>query len=62
MRRVRNMDGSHTISHKGNSVMIENEKDFKSEANGRKHSADIDTYGEGIKNLHFLKGMIREQK
>jgi hypothetical protein len=53
LRRVRQMNGSLTLSHR-NSVS-------EGQTPDRKRSEDASQYQDGIRNLAFLKNMVREQ-
>jgi hypothetical protein len=48
-----------TISNKNDKMMEDNEKEVKSERQGRKNSDDLDAHKHGLRNLAFLKSKIR---
>lgn len=62
IRRVRNLNGSLTVSGKKaeDEISIDNSiKEIKSERARRKDNDELNPYSDGINNLNFLKGMIR---
>lgn len=61
MRRVRNMNGSLTVSNRNSVSGGQKDKEIYSERSERKRSEDLDAKKQGMQNLAYLKSMIREQ-
>jgi len=59
VRRVRNLNGSLTVSNRDSAESSKSSEKVEEKAN-RRSSEDLDAYKQGIRNLAFMKSLVRE--